>query len=431
MELGAAGLQEQPFDTDSRPLTVVSYQAKQKALEFLQSTYSNNHGLGVFIGPELSGKSTILQHFSDTIGNDTASAVVDGAGLEISEMLGLALSQYGYELEFDSLNELVGMLKVFAQQQAVSQRPPLLIVENAHAMLPEALDVLCSLASLKVNHNSAMRLVLSSCRCIRPIINAPAMAPISSRLTGTFELEPLTHDETAGYIHAKLRAGGCFDPENVFPQPVCSALYSASSGWPGKIDRLVVLAMARAPHPPVEIEHIDGVPRPQAQPDPISLDEKRDEQLVDQDAEPAKLMLTRDGKPLKEIVLSDARMMIGRSEHNDLSINSKFISRHHALFVKQGPAIFLMDLNSTNGTYVNSRRISNQVLINDDLISLGNHGLRFIDPNASNREEMENIGFAGTSVIRTLRDVRRMLAQENIQASPADGYGELKTANED
>ena len=431
MELGAAGLQEQPFGTHDRPLTVVGYNAKQKALEFLDSTYHNIHGLGVFRGPTLSGKTTIIRHFVETIGDDTATAIVDGSERDATDLIRLALREFGYELEFDTLNELVGMLKVFAQQQTASENPPLLIVENAHSMAPETLDILCDFAKLRVNHQSAIRMILCSDRCIRSIVEAPAMECVSSRLTGTFELGAMTQDETVAYVHAKLRAGGCFDPENVIPQSVCHALYSATGGWPGEVDRMALLALKRAPHPPLEIEHIgeENVPRVQATPLPTPND--RLGHLVDQNDCPAKLYLTKDGKTLKEIVLEDARMMIGRSEHNDLSINSKFISRHHALFVKQGPATFLMDLNSTNGTYVNSRRVSNQVLINNDIISIGNHGLKFVDPNAADRKTMERLGFADTSVIRTLRDVRRMLARDNIQASPAPGIGELKTANQD
>ena len=429
MELGTAGLQEQPFGRESRPLTVVSYEAKQLALDFPDLIYTNANGLGVFRGPELSGKTTIIRHFTDTISEDTAIAVIDGANLDTSELLELVLSQFGYDLESSSLNELLGMLKVFVQQQAATGDPPLLIIENSHALNPTALDVLCELANVKVKHHSALRMILASDRCIQSIINAPAMECISSRLTGSFELGPLTLDETAGYVHAKMRAGGCFDPENVFPYAVCYELFTASSGWPGIIDKLALRALDAAPHCPIEIEHVERPRSPVALPTPIPI-----ESAITRPSEPeavATLFLTKDGKTLKEISLDDSRMMIGRSEHNDLTLNSKFISRHHALFVRQGPATFLMDLNSTNGTYVNSRKISNQVLIHEDVISVGNHGLKFVDPNASDRSVMEGIGFADTAVMRTLRDVRRMLAKENIDTFPAAEIDQLRQAQRD
>ena len=112
------------------------------------------------------------------------------------------------------------------------------------------------------------------------------------------------------------------------------------------------------------------------------------------------------------------RLLVGRSDHNDLCVNSRFISRHHALFVKHGKATFLMDLNSTNGTYVNSQRVSNHVLLHDDVISIGNHGIKFHDPNARDSIKLDDSGMADTVVMKTMRDMRKRLAKENTRSLP-------------
>ena len=61
MELRAAGLQEQPFRSHGRPLVFVGYAAQEAAFEFLEQSYKNFHGLGLFQGPTLSGKTTIIR----------------------------------------------------------------------------------------------------------------------------------------------------------------------------------------------------------------------------------------------------------------------------------------------------------------------------------------------------------------------------------
>ena len=127
MELGAAGLQEQPFRTHSRPLVMVDYEAQQMAVAFMRTVYANTNGLGIFHGPALSGKSTIIHHFAASMGDETAVAIVDGEGLNTTALLQASLSQYGYDLEFDSVAELLAMLKVFICQQAGTNHPPLLI----------------------------------------------------------------------------------------------------------------------------------------------------------------------------------------------------------------------------------------------------------------------------------------------------------------
>ena len=106
MDLGAAGLQEQPFRTYGRPLFFIPYAAQQDAFDFLRDTYAHDQGLGLFQGPALSGKSTIIRHFTETLPEDRAFAVVDGAGLNTTALLEAVLSQFGYDLYFNSVNEL-------------------------------------------------------------------------------------------------------------------------------------------------------------------------------------------------------------------------------------------------------------------------------------------------------------------------------------
>lgn len=420
MELGAAGLQEQPFRTHGKPLTFVAYEAQEEAFEFLNKIYSHSHGLGLFQGPGLSGKSTILRQFVELLPNDPAVAIVDGAGLNTTNLLNTVLSQFGYELQFNSVNELINMLKVFVLHQTASDHAPLLIIENTHAMNPSALRVLCELAELKVRRQSALRLVLASDRSISSIVKAPAMACISKRLIGEFNLGPLTLSETTDYLYSKLRAGGCFDPENIIPDDVCDEIHEASGGWPGIVDRLVLLALARAEYCPLEKEHIEHPVVPTGTPRIVSDPAESSEETESKPKQigPPKLYLTYNGRTLREFNMDRPRILIGRSEHNDLCINSKFISRHHALFVRHGSDTFLMDLNSTNGTFVNSRRISNQMMVHDDVITIGNHGLKFTDVHSQERSLVEGDGFNDTVIMKNLQDMRKLLARENTQQLP-------------
>ena len=428
MELRAAGLQEQPFRSHGRPLVFVGYAAQEAAFDFLEQTYKSFHGLGLFQGPTLSGKTTIIRHFAEMQGTKSAMAVVDGAGLNTTALLEAMLGQFGFEHKFNSVNELINMVKVFILQQTASGKPPMCIIENTHAMNPSALRVLCELAKIRVREKFALRLVLASDRPVQYITKAPAMEGIAKRLSGDFHLEPLTMDEVTDYLYAKMRSGGCFDPENVFPDEVCDELHAASGGWPGIVDRLALLALAKAEYCPIRSEHIE---RPAIPESTLVGDATIAKQAGDKDksAPPPTIYLTHNGKTVKKQTIDGPRLLIGRSDHNDLSIDSSFVSRHHAMFVRHGKATLLMDLNSSNGTFVNSRRISNQVLINNDIITIGNHGIKFVDPDAKDRLALEGLGFSDTIVMKSLEDMRRVLAKENTQLMPV--ADEVKEASGD
>ena len=68
---------------------------------------------------------------------------------------------------------------------------------------------------------------------------------------------------------------------------------------------------------------------------------------------------------------------VGRTPDNDLQIDAKFISRHHAVILA-GPAhTIIEDLNSTNGVLVNGRRITRQTLKDGDSVVIGKTLFRF------------------------------------------------------
>ena len=97
---------------------------------------------------------------------------------------------------------------------------------------------------------------------------------------------------------------------------------------------------------------------------------------------PLNVILTHHGKGMHELTLEQPRLMIGSAEDNDLCINNTNVSRHHAILVRHGAAALLMDMNSKNGTYVNSLRIKDQVVVHNDIITIGNHQIKYIAPSA-------------------------------------------------
>ena len=416
MDLGAAGLREQPFPTHGKALTVVDYASQQQALRMLETTRAAADGLCLLQGPPLSGKSSVVRRFIGSLPGETAYAVVDGKGLNTTGLLEAVLRQFGYVLDHGSITELLAMLRVFAMQQAASCEPPILIVENAQGLNPSALRALCELADLRVGRSSALKMVLVSDRSLLKIIQAPAMDGIYRRLTHDFHLRPMTNSEATNYLYMKLRMAGSNVPEFVFPLAVCTELWRASGGWPGILDRLALLALAKAETLPASVELVE---RPVIPKGTWHETASTGENVAGLPPAPPTLYVSLDGKTLQELTFEKSRLLIGRSAHNDIPIDSKFVSRHHALLVRNGSTTFLTDLNSTNGTIVNSRRVSNHVLMHNDVIALGHHRIKFVDPGANRHATLAGDQFADTAVMKTLDDMRRLLAQENTEIMPA------------
>ena len=74
----------------------------------------------------------------------------------------------------------------------------------------------------------------------------------------------------------------------------------------------------------------------------------------------------------------DSTFTIGRSPQADLQIDDAFASGRHARIYERDGGFFVDDLGSTNGTYLNGKRVrGEQRLRNDDRIQIGDTELRY------------------------------------------------------
>lgn len=68
----------------------------------------------------------------------------------------------------------------------------------------------------------------------------------------------------------------------------------------------------------------------------------------------------------------EKRVSIGRLPKCDISLKDPGISREHARLFLEGGELYIADLNSSNGTFLNGRRISRERLVDGDVITVGN-----------------------------------------------------------
>ena len=73
------------------------------------------------------------------------------------------------------------------------------------------------------------------------------------------------------------------------------------------------------------------------------------------------------------------RMTIGRSPEAEVFLDDVTVSRNHALLVARRDGLYIDDLGSLNGTYVNRRRIESHRLQNGDELQVGKYKLTYLD----------------------------------------------------
>ena len=103
------------------------------------------------------------------------------------------------------------------------------------------------------------------------------------------------------------------------------------------------------------------------------------EELVE--AEGAALVIRGGGggRSGESFAIDQERMSIGRTPDAPIFLDDVTVSRNHALLVRRREGLYIDDLGSLNGTYVNRKRIESHLLADGDEIQIGKFRLSYLE----------------------------------------------------
>src|SRR5574343_1289992 len=101
----------------------------------------------------------------------------------------------------------------------------------------------------------------------------------------------------------------------------------------------------------------------------------------------AKLVVSLDGVVIKEVQLTKDKTTLGRRPYNDIVIDNLAVSGEHAVLQMLGNDVFIEDLNSTNGTYINGKAIKKQLLAHNDTIEIGKYRIKYLGEEVADYEK--------------------------------------------
>lgn len=367
---------------DSR--LIVAYQSHQDALHFLSSALGDPSGIALLQGPAGSGKTTILSEQRDWSARDVATALVDGTRLAPRDLLDSILAQFGINAVSLQNDQSLKRLNHFLTQETRRGHVPVLFIDNADRATESALRLLDWLSALQAGSKYALRIVLTG-RDLSKTLKIDGLHGMERRIPATYSLNPMSAQETKVYLRTRLIAAGGEHSEKIFPIDVCDKLRKLSRGWPGGLNRFAIEVVER-----MDVRKpSSGKPR---------------------------IVISRNGVVESEHELSVGKYVIGRSDLADIIVDDSFVSKTHALLQVYPSAIVLMDLNSTNGTTVNSRIAHQTVLRSNDIISLGQHRLKIENAPALSSRVEKQIRASDTRTMQNLAGVRRSRALRTIQS---------------
>jgi general secretion pathway protein A len=392
-------LESNPFATDAARPVFASHSMRYAALKLEELIDKQIYCL-FLSGPAGVGKTTLA---SQRIAQLRSSSVawIEPTCETPEQLLQTLMVKIGPGDIEGGTGELRNILEVFLRHQAAHGRYPYIIADAIERFSAPVLRQLETLAQIRLRGRPVLYLVLLTrseefvANLLPQYDGGPWARAMHQRLAG------FTLDETRAYIRTCLRGAGCDWTEELMPDDVIVDVQAFTQGIVGDINALCCAALDAVASRSGGSHRQPKVTRALLKEIGMALNLRYDASAWQQPTEEtlspeavhltdpselriqaARLVVSSGKSIVAEVELRRPRIVLGRDESCDISLDSRYVSRFQNLFMETPDGWLLIDLSSTNGCFVNGRRVREHHLRDGDLIAVGQHQIRFTSPNS-------------------------------------------------
>jgi general secretion pathway protein A len=422
MYLDLFRLQELPFRLTPDPAFLYLSKHHARAKAYMESTIWFTDGFVVITGEIGSGKTTLIETFLKELEKDVVVAQISQTQVTAVEFLQSVLAQFGFQPFKMKKAELLATLNEFLVEQYANGRRVLLIVDEAQNLSNKVLEEIRLLSGIETTKEKVLRIILAGQPELNDKLNSPNLVQLAQRIRLRFHLTALSKSDTASYIQHRLEVAGSQGRE-IFHPDTFPLIYRYTGGIPRLVNTLCDTSMMAAfaqerDHVTVddvkaaieEMQWVEYTERSVRMQSPAPLYRPTNDYATESTGERrivvGRILVGFNGQTIAERELTPGRFIIGRTPDNDLQIDSKYISRHHAQIISTLQSSVVEDLNSTNGIYVRAKRVRRRILNDGDVVHIGQHEIMYFD---------ERMSRSRSSHIETEDDVGALLEQENAR----------------
>ena len=403
MYLDLFKLRELPFRLSPDPAFLYLSKHHARAKAYMESTIWFTDGFVVITGEIGSGKTTLIETFLKELEKDVVVAQINQTQVSATEFLQSVLSQFGFQPFRMKKAELIATLNQFLIEQYAAGRRVLLIVDEAQNLTSKVLEEIRMLSGVETTKDKVLRIILAGQPELNEKLNSQQLVQLAQRIRLRFHLTPLSKTDTTAYIQHRLEVAGSHGRE-IFHPDTLALVFRYTGGTPRLINTLCDTAMMAAfarDHAQVEEQDIQSAveelgwsefaersARLPALTESATSSEQGGPRRGERRKILGRVLLAIGGQTLSETELRAGRLIIGRTTDNDLQIDSKYISRHHAQIITTPHTSIVEDLNSTNGIYVRQKRVRRRVLNDGDVVQIGQHEIMYVDERLARHQRL-------------------------------------------
>jgi general secretion pathway protein A len=237
MYLRFFGLNEKPFAITPDPRYLYLSERHAEALAHLLYGVNESGGFIQLTGEVGTGKTTVVRTLLSRVPHHADVAVILNPRvtpveflLTICEELGLGIA----DADRDSVKQMVDALNRRLLAAHAGGRRIIVIVDEAQNLSAEVLEQVRLLTNLETPTQKLLQIILIGQPELRELLDRTDLRQLAQRITGRYHLEPLSREETRGYIRHRLRVAGATD--EIFTPSALSEVHRLSAGIPRVIN---------------------------------------------------------------------------------------------------------------------------------------------------------------------------------------------------
>ncbi|MDH5570665.1 MAG: AAA family ATPase [Gammaproteobacteria bacterium] len=230
------GLNEKPFTLLPDPDYLYLSPKHQRALTLLEYGVMNKAGFSVICGDTGAGKTTLIRRLLSELTDETTVGLITNTHRSFGELLNWVLMAFGLDAENKTKSQMHQMFIEFLVTQYAKNKHTILIVDEAQNMEAETLEELRMLSNINADKDQVLQVILAGQPALKDTLRKPELMQFAQRIAVDYYLEALNRDETAMYIHHRLKVAGA--EEQIFSSDACDAVYRYSGGTPRLINLL-------------------------------------------------------------------------------------------------------------------------------------------------------------------------------------------------
>ncbi len=255
------GLKESPFKVNPDPRYLFLTPGIQEALASLAYGIRGRRGIILLTGEVGTGKTTLLHMILDWLRqNRAATAFIFNTNLTTTELFECLMADLGIPCESHSKSEILMRLNRWLLDRYSNGQMAVLIVDEAQSLSDQVLEEIRFLTNLETSTDKLLQVVLSGQPELEEKLRQPHLRQLRQRITVRCR-NPLTLEETQGYIAERLRIAGSSNGSLFSPEAV-ESIYRHARGIPRVTNVLCEHALINCfadQQKTVTSAHIEGV----------------------------------------------------------------------------------------------------------------------------------------------------------------------------